>query len=299
MGVKIAALARRGKARPRPAKQERQTGGHYEIARYLAHGSEHYGVVEGDNVTAIEGSISIPHPNSPTTSHKLADVQLLAPVAPGKILAMGLNYTSHIGDRPAPEYPMIFHKTPTSVIGPGDTIIRPKEVQRFDAEGEMVVVIKDTCRYVTKADALNHVLGYTCGNDVSARDWQRQDRNENNSDWWRAKSADTFSPMGPWIETEADPSSQWLQNPRQRQRRTGPKHRRPDFRCANDDRIHHPLRNPERRRLHFHRHAGHDAKYVRRRSVRNRHQRHRSATQPGAAGGVTVQTGRNPLPSER
>ena len=75
----------------------------------------------------------------------------------------------------------------------------------------MVVVIKDNCRYVSKEDALNHVLGYTCGNDVSARDWQRRDRNENNSDWWRAKSADTFSPMGPWIETDADPADQWLQ----------------------------------------------------------------------------------------
>jgi 2-keto-4-pentenoate hydratase/2-oxohepta-3-ene-1,7-dioic acid hydratase in catechol pathway len=105
---------------------------------------------------------------------------------------------------------MIFHKTPTSVIGPEDTIIRPKEIQRFDAEGEMVVVIKDTCKNVSKEDALNHVLGYTCGNDVSARDWQRRDRNENNSDWWRAKSADTFSPMGPWIETDADPHAQHL-----------------------------------------------------------------------------------------
>ena len=89
---------------------------------------------------------------------------------------MGLNYTSHIGDRPAPPYPMVFHKTPTSVIGPEDTIVRPKEVERLDAEGELVAVIKDTCKNVSKEDALNHVLGYTCGNDVSARDWQRRDR---------------------------------------------------------------------------------------------------------------------------
>ena len=129
------------------------------IARYEAHGDIHYGVVDGDNVTAIDGN---PFGDFTVSDHvhKLSDVKLLAPVVPGKILAMGLNYTSHIGDRPAPEYPMIFHKTPTSVIGPEDTIIRPKEVQRFDAEGEMVVVIKDTCRYVSKDDALNHVLGY-------------------------------------------------------------------------------------------------------------------------------------------
>ena len=180
------------------------------IARYLAHGAEHFGVIDGDNITAIDGSIFDSEIKLTDHIHALSDVKLLSPVVPGKILAMGLNYTSHIGDRPAPEYPMIFHKTPTSVIGPEDAIVRPKEVQRFDAEGEMVVVIKDKCRNVSKADALNHVLGYTCGNDVSARDWQQKDRRENNSDWWRAKSADTFSPMGPWIETEADPHAQHL-----------------------------------------------------------------------------------------
>ncbi len=179
-----------------------------KIARYLAHGSEHFGVVDGDQVTAIEGSVFDSPVKLTDHVHNLSDVKLLAPIQPGKILAMGLNYTSHVGDRPAPEYPMIFHKTPTSVIGPEEAIVRPKEVQRFDAEGEMVVVIRDNCKYVSKADALNHVLGYTCGNDVSARDWQQKDRRENNSDWWRAKSADTFSPMGPWIETEADPHAQ-------------------------------------------------------------------------------------------
>ena len=180
-----------------------------KIARYEAHGDVHYGIVEGDNVTALSASPFEPHELTDHV-HKLSDVKLLAPVMPGKILAMGLNYTSHIGDRPAPPYPMVFHKTPTSVIGPEDTIIRPKEVQRLDAEGEMVVVIKDTCKNVSKEDALNHVLGYTCGNDVSARDWQQRDRQENNSDWWRAKSADTFSPMGPWIETDAAPDQQHL-----------------------------------------------------------------------------------------
>ena len=181
-----------------------------KIARYIAHGAEHFGVVDGENVTAIDGSIFDDEIKLTDHTHSLSDVKLLSPVMPGKILAMGLNYTSHIGDRPAPEYPMIFHKTPTSVIGPEDAIVRPREVQRFDAEGEMVVVIKDKCRNVSKDDALNHVLGYTCGNDVSARDWQQKDRRENNSDWWRAKSADTFSPMGPWIDTDADPAAQHL-----------------------------------------------------------------------------------------
>ncbi len=179
------------------------------IARYEAHGAVHYGVINGDSVTAVDGSI-FGEFTLTDHAHPLAAVKLLAPVEPGKILAMGLNYTSHIGDRPAPQYPMVFHKTPTSVIGPEDTIIRPREVERLDAEGELVAVIRDTCRNVAREDALHHVLGYTCGNDVSARDWQRKDRNENNSDWWRAKSADTFSPMGPWIETDLNPHDQRL-----------------------------------------------------------------------------------------
>ena len=96
------------------------------IARYIAHGSEHFGVVDGDNVTAIEGSIFDDEITLTDHVHTLSDVKLLAPVMPGKILAMGLNYTSHVGDRPAPPYPMVFHKTPTSVIGPEDAIIRPR-----------------------------------------------------------------------------------------------------------------------------------------------------------------------------
>ena len=95
---------------------------------------------------------------------------------------------------------MVFYKTPTSVIGPGDTIIRLKGTKKLDAEAELVVIMKDSCRNVSKEDAMQHVLGYTCGNDVSARDWQEEDRN-----WWRAKSTDTFPPAGPWIETDLDP----------------------------------------------------------------------------------------------
>lgn len=95
---------------------------------------------------------------------------------------------------------MVFFKTAISVIGPDDTIIRPKDTARLDAECELVVIIKDTCRNVSKEDAMSHVLGYTCGNDVSARDWQREDRN-----WWRAKSSDTFSPAGPYIVDDIDP----------------------------------------------------------------------------------------------
>ena len=170
-----------------------------KYARYLAHGQISYGVVEEDSVKELSAS---PFENFQVTdhSHKLSEVKLLAPCVPPKILAIGLNYSSHLHDRPGPTEPMVFYKTPISVIGPDDTIIRPKGTERLDAECELVVVIKDRCRNVPEADAMSHVLGYTCGNDVSAREWQREDTN-----WWRAKSTDTFSPAGPFIVDDIDP----------------------------------------------------------------------------------------------
>ena len=170
-----------------------------KIARYLAHGQEHYGVIEGNSVKALSAP---PFGDYEVTDHvhTLDEVKLLAPCIPAKILAIGLNYSSHLHDRPGPTEPMVFYKTATSVIGPDEAIIRPKDTARLDAECELVVVIKDTCKNVSEEDAMNHVLGYTCGNDVSARDWQRDDRN-----WWRAKSADTFSPAGPFIVDDIDP----------------------------------------------------------------------------------------------
>ena len=170
-----------------------------KIARCLAHGQISYGVVEGDTVKELSAS---PFEQYTVTdhAHALAEVKLLAPCVPTKILAIGLNYSSHLGDRPGPTEPMVFYKTPTSVIGSEETIIRPKDTAKLDEEGELVVVIKDRCRNVPKEEAMQHILGYTCGNDVSARDWQSDDRN-----WWRAKSADTFSPAGPFIVTDIDP----------------------------------------------------------------------------------------------
>jgi 2-keto-4-pentenoate hydratase/2-oxohepta-3-ene-1,7-dioic acid hydratase in catechol pathway len=171
-----------------------------KIARYLAHGQISYGVVEGNSVKELSAP---PFGEYQVTdhTHTLDEVKLLAPCAPTKILAIGLNYSSHLHDRPGPTEPMVFYKTATSVIGPEEAIIRPKDTARLDAECELVVIIKDTCRNVSEADALNHVLGYTCGNDVSARDWQREDRN-----WWRAKSSDTFSPAGPFIVDDINPA---------------------------------------------------------------------------------------------
>ncbi len=138
----------------------------------------------------------------------LTEVRLLAPVHPGKILAAAVNYQSHVASGrsiikqdEAPAVPQLFLKPSSSVVGPGDAIVLPAAAHRVDAEGELVAVIGRNCRGVTPEQALDHVLGYTCGNDVSARHWQRDD-----IQWWRAKGTDTFSPIGPVIATGLDPA---------------------------------------------------------------------------------------------
>lgn len=170
-----------------------------KFARYLAHGQVSYGVLEGDTLREIT---TTPFEEFEITdhSHTLNEVKLLPPTNPSKILAVGRNYLSHIRNLPVPDEPEIFLKTPSALIGHGDTIIRPNEVETFDEEGELVVVMKTRCKNVSSEDALKYVLGYTCGNDVSARDWQRADRQ-----WWRAKSSDTFAPVGPVIADDLNP----------------------------------------------------------------------------------------------
>ncbi len=167
-----------------------------------------YGAVEGDNVTPIEGDLFSGHKPAGKPL-PLANVRLLAPLTPRTILAAAVNYQSHIPsgssvlkDGDAPAVPQLFLKPTSSVIGPEDTIILPAEARRVDAEGELVAVIGKTCRNVTPEQALDHVFGYTCGNDVSARHWQRDD-----IQWWRAKGSDTFSPVGPFIATGLDPAN--------------------------------------------------------------------------------------------
>lgn len=117
---------------------------------------------------------------------------------PGKIIAVGLNYRSHtaeLGMELAPE-PVLFMKPPSSVIGPGGAIVLPGASRQVDYEAELAIVIGKTARKVTVDEAASHVLGYTCANDVTARDLQRLD-----GQWTRSKSFDTFCPLGPWLET--------------------------------------------------------------------------------------------------
>lgn len=132
-----------------------------------------------------------------------SQVRLLAPVLPSKIIAVGKNYAEHAkemgGDVPAE--PMIFLKPSTSVIGPGDTIDLPAMSQQIEHEAELAIVIGRLCKEVPRERVKEVVLGYTCANDVTARDLQRTD-----GQWGRAKGFDTFCPLGPWINTDEDPS---------------------------------------------------------------------------------------------
>ncbi|TWT96003.1 Ureidoglycolate lyase [Botrimarina colliarenosi] len=128
--------------------------------------------------------------------------ELLAPVQPTSILCIGLNYAAHAaeGGKSAPERPVLFMKTPTAVQRPGGSILLPRRLlsTRVDYEAELVVVIGKPCKNVSRADALDYVLGYTCGNDVSARDWQR---GGGGGQFCRGKTFDTFAPLGPAIVT--------------------------------------------------------------------------------------------------
>lgn len=135
--------------------------------------------------------------------YRLEEVELLAPSDPSKVICVGLNYVEHAEElkMDLPAEPIIFLKPPTAVIGPGADIVMPPSSRQVDYEGELAVVIKERCRCVSARKADDYVLGYANFNDVTARDLQRRD-----GQWTRAKSFDTFAPLGPFI-TEADPSS--------------------------------------------------------------------------------------------
>jgi 2-keto-4-pentenoate hydratase/2-oxohepta-3-ene-1,7-dioic acid hydratase in catechol pathway len=134
---------------------------------------------------------------------KTADVRaLLAPLAPSGILCIGLNYRRHAaeGNAPTPKWPVLFMKTVSSVQNPGDPIVLPRRLksEQVDYECELAVVIGKKCKNVSRAKALDYVLGYTCANDVSARDWQKE---MGGSQWCRGKTFDTFCPLGPCLVT--------------------------------------------------------------------------------------------------
>ncbi len=174
-----------------------------KFVRFEANGEVYYGLLEDDLVRVLAGPPFEGDPAGRVTDRafRLTEVRLLAPVIPGKILAAAVNYPSHAINSPVPAKPELFLKPPSSVVGPAEPVIIPADAGRVDAEGELVVVIGRRARSVRPEEALNYVLGYTCGFDISARVWQRGDRQ-----WWRAKGSDTFSPIGPVIAAGLDPA---------------------------------------------------------------------------------------------
>jgi 2-keto-4-pentenoate hydratase/2-oxohepta-3-ene-1,7-dioic acid hydratase in catechol pathway len=169
------------------------------IVRFEMQGRSGYGILEGEQISVLWGT---PYngglKNTTGEGMSLPEVRLLAPCEPTKIVALGLNYRDHaleIG-HPLPEEPLLFMKPSTAVIGPDEDIVYPAMSRQVDYEAELAVVIGRTCRFVKAEDFRDYVLGYTCINDVTARDLQRKD-----GQFTRSKSFDTFAPLGPWIET--------------------------------------------------------------------------------------------------
>jgi len=176
-----------------------QTGGGVKkFVRYRHGGAVSYGLLEGEMVREIRGNMFEKYTTTHTT-RKLSEVKLLYPCEPPKAFAVGLNYKSHLGNRPGPKVPEIFYKPTTSIAGPEDNIVIPPGAMNVHYEAELVVVMKKRAKNVSVQEAPEYVFGYTCGNDVSERDWQKNDLQ-----WWRAKGSDTFGPMGPSIAVGID-----------------------------------------------------------------------------------------------
>lgn len=174
-----------------------------KLLRFLANGKSRQGMLDADGrISEISGSFYEPF-DVKNNKYILEGIKLLPPCEPTKIICVGLNYKDHAAEmkEALPEEPVLFMKPSTAVIGHGDAIVYPAMAGRVDYESELAVVIGRQAKEVAPDRAGGYILGYTCANDVTARDLQRKD-----GQWTRAKSFDTFLPLGPWIETELDPS---------------------------------------------------------------------------------------------
>ncbi|MGA2193432.1 MAG: fumarylacetoacetate hydrolase family protein [Nitrospirota bacterium] len=171
-----------------------------KLLRFLKSGEVFYGILDGEFIQPVADLFDLT-----ATGRKVrpGKVKLLAPCEPSKIICVGLNYKDHAAEMsmPLPEEPIIFLKPPSSVLEPGGVIVYPKMSRRVEHEAELGIVMGRQARAVSPEDAKKYILGYTCFNDVTARDLQKKD-----GQWTRAKSFDTFAPFGPWIETEIDPA---------------------------------------------------------------------------------------------
>jgi 2-keto-4-pentenoate hydratase/2-oxohepta-3-ene-1,7-dioic acid hydratase in catechol pathway len=172
------------------------------IARVSHGGSIFFAALEGDEAEELDGP---PIGDIRLTGKRvpMSECRLLAPTLPSKVVAVGVNYRDHAEEmgHPLPAEPLLFLKPSTAVIGPDDPIRKPAACERLDHEGELAVVVRGLVRNADNETARRAILGFTCGNDVTARDLQAKD-----GQWTRAKGFDSFCPLGPWIETELDPS---------------------------------------------------------------------------------------------
>jgi len=189
------------------------------IVRFESETKTGWGIFEGGFIKEVESAATGCVPGGfPFDHHRLTltgqyyqpdAVTLLAPCRPSKIVAVGLNYRSHAAEirMPLPDEPLLFLKPSTAVIGPNGVIVYPPMSRRVDYEAELGVIISAAAKNVSERDARRYILGYTCFNDVTARDLQGKDKQ-----FTRSKSFDTFAPMGPWIETELDPGNLAVQS---------------------------------------------------------------------------------------
>ncbi len=174
-----------------------------KLARFTYKSKQYWGKIEGRKLRVIEGGpfcgIKVTRQLIP-----LHSIKLLPPAEPTKIILSGLNYKAHARElkMKIPKEPVIFLKPVTALVGHLDNIVYPEDVKRLDYEAELAVVIKKTGRSILESRVNEYILGYTCLNDVTARDLQIKD-----GQWTRAKSFDTFCPLGPWIETEINPDN--------------------------------------------------------------------------------------------
>lgn len=173
------------------------------IVRFAYHGRERWGVLEGKEIRVLAGP---PFCAIRFARHivRLEKARIVPPATPTKIVLVGLNYRDHAREMgmKTPKEPVIFLKPPTSLVAHGEPIVYPAGVSRLDYEAELALVIRRKAKGISAGEAGRFILGYTCLNDVTARDLQEKD-----GQWTRSKSFDTFCPLGPWLETELDPSN--------------------------------------------------------------------------------------------
>ena len=179
------------------------------IARFSDNGTPKYGVVDGPELSVLQGHPLVDGYETKGERVAIKEVKLLSPTLPSKIVCIGMNYRAHAMEigQDVPDEPLMFFKPNTAVIGPGDQIQLPHQSDQVELEIELAIVIGKLTKNVSVAEAAEHIWGYTVGNDVTARDLQFSDLQ-----WARPKGFDTFCPIGPWIETEFEAEDQVIES---------------------------------------------------------------------------------------